>query len=479
MIRLSILDQNEVEAIHQASLRILGETGVNLTEPKSRALLAEAGAKVQGTRVLLPPELVERCIALAGKKTTIRGRGGTIKTLGDGSLHFHNLGGAPQVFDSASGRRRHANVQDVRDATRLLDALENCHTITPFFTPTDVPGGVMSLAMYRHALPYTVKPLQGPGVQYAAEARFAVKMAEVIGPPAEILTLSLSPVSPLAIPDHEAEAIMEIARLGIAFGPLPCPTAGTTAPFSIAGAITQQNAEVLSALVLAELVNPGLPIIYCGRLAMMEPRTGLSVWGGVELGMASAGTVQIGHRYGLPVNVYGFSTNAHSLDVQDGFERALNAAIPALAGADELSGIGEMEAGVMGSYAQMVVDNEFAGSIARIRKGFAADADALAVEVVAAAMNSTLNFLGQKHTMKYLRAGEVFMTKLAERGSWEGWESTGRVGIVQRAQAEAESILRDHQVPALDGAQERELDALMVAAERELVSGYDTNVSTY
>lgn len=469
MIHLSVLDQNEVEAIHQASLRILSETGVMLTEPKSLALLVEAGARVQEGRVLFPPELVERCIGLAGKRTTIRGRGGAVKTLGDGNLHFHNLGGAPQIFDPIFGKRRLATVQDVRDTTRLLDALENCHTITPFFTPTDVPGEVMSLAMYRHALPHTLKPLQGPGVQYAVEACYAVKMAEVIGSPKDVLTLSLSPVSPLTIPDHEAEAIMEIARLGIAFGPLPCPTAGTTAPFSIAGAITQQNAEILAALVLAELVNPGLPIIYCGRLAMMEPRTGLSVWGGVELGLASAGTVQIGHRYGLPVNVYGFSTNAHSLDVQDGFERALNAAIPSLAGADELSGIGEMEAGVMGSYAQMVVDNEFAGSISRIRKGFAADVDALAVEVVAAAMSSTRNFLGQRHTMKYLKSGEVFITKLAERGSWEGWETTGRIGMVQRAQAEAERILREHQVPPLDAAQERELDALMAAAEKELV----------
>ncbi len=248
--------------------------------------------------------------------------------------------------------------------------LANCHTVTPFFTPTDIPGEIMSLAMYRQALPNTTKPLQGPGVQYATEARFAVRMAEVIGKPEEVLTLSLSPVSPLTIPDHEAKAILEIARLGIAFGPLPCPTAGTTAPFSIAGAIAQQNAEVLAALVLAQLARPGLPMIYCGRLAMMEPRTGLSVWGGVEMGMASAGTVQIGHRYGLPVNVYGFSTNAHILDAQNGFERALNAILPALAGADELSGIGEMEAGVMGSYAQMVADNEFAGSVLRIRKGF-------------------------------------------------------------------------------------------------------------
>jgi trimethylamine--corrinoid protein Co-methyltransferase len=186
------------------------------------------------------------------------------------------------------------------------------------------------------------------------------------------------------------------------------------------------------------------------------------------MGMASAATVQIAHRYGLPVNVYGFSTNAHSLDAQDGFERALNAAIPALTGADELSGIGEMEAGVMGSFAQMVVDNEFAGSIIRIRKGIAADADALAVDVIAAAMSSTRNFLGQKHTLKYLKSGEIFMTKLAERGSWEGWETAGRIGLVERAQAEAKRILREHQVPPLEPAQERELDDLMSAAEKEL-----------
>ena len=142
---------------------------------------------------------------------------------------------------------------------------------------------------------------------------------------------------------------------------------------------------------------------------------------------------------------------------------------PALAGADELSGIGEMEAGVMGSYAQMVADNEFAGSILRARKGFATDADALAVEVVAAAMSTTRNFLGQRHTMKYLKSGEVFMTKLAERTSWETWEKGGRQGLAERAQAEAERILRDHQVQPIEDSQERELDVLMAAARQELV----------
>jgi trimethylamine--corrinoid protein Co-methyltransferase len=465
---LTFLSPESIEAIHNATLRILSETGISVKHAGARDLLAAHGARIEKERILLPPTLVEKCISDAGKRVNIRGRGGAVKTLGDGNLYFHNLGGARDVIEADTGKKHIATVKDIVDSTRLLDALENCHTITPFFTPQDVPGDLMSLAMYRHAMPNTVKPLQGPGVQYPAEARAAVRMAEVIGPPAEVLTLAVSPVSPLTIPDHEVDAIFEIARLGISFGPLPCPTAGATAPMSIAGALAQQNAEVLMCLVLAELIRPGLPIIYCGRLAMMEPRTGISVWGGVELALASAATVQLGHRYGLPVNVYGFSTNAHSLDIQSGFERANNAMIPALAGADELSGIGEMEAGVSGSFAQMVADNEFAASILRARKGFDVNDDALAVELFSPVMDGSRNFLGQKHTMKYLKAGEVLLTKLSERGTWESWEKGGRMELARHAQAEAERILREHQVEPLEEKQERELDKILVAAEEEM-----------
>lgn len=469
MNTLKVLSDAEVESLHQATLRVLSEVGVSLTHPVARQMLSDAGGTVQNERVCLPPELVEGCIAKCPPQVKVRGRSGTVKTLGDGSLNFHNLGGARDIHNLATGEHRFAVLQDVRDATRLLDALPNCNTITPFFTPSDVPGELMSLAMYRHAMPFTTKPLQGPGVQTAPEVRYAVRLAEVLGRPTEVLTLSVSPVSPLSFPDHEVEAMLEIARQGIPFAPLPCPTAGTTAPFSIAGALAQQSAEVLASLVLAQLVHPGLPMIFCGRLAMMEPRTGISVWGGVEMGLASAGTVQLGHRYGLPVNVYGFSTNAHTLDIQNGFERGLNAIIPALAGADELSGIGEMEAGVLSTYAQMVADNEFASSIHRARRSFTADEESLGVEVIAKVMNGNHNFLGQKHTRKYLKGGEVFVTQLADRGSWETWEMGGRRGFAEQAQAESERLLREHQVEPLSAAQENTLNEVMAAAEKELV----------
>ena len=468
MLRLAALEEAEVRAVHGATLRILAETGVVLEHHEGRRMLCDSGAHVDGERVLLPPELVERCLGLCPHQVMLRGRSGSAKCLGDGSLNWHNLGGARDVYEPRLGKCRPALTQDVRNATRLLDALEGATSITPFFTPQDVPGEVMSLAMYRYALPHTVKPLQGPGVQNAVEVTYALRMAEVIGLPAEILTLSVSPVSPLIFPDHAVEAILAIAQASVPFGPLPCPTAGTTAPMSLAGALAQQNAEVLASIVLAQLAHPGLPVIYCGRLAMMEPRTGLSVWGGVELGLASAGTVQMAHYYGLPVNVYGFSTNAHTLDIQNGFERALNAIIPALAGADELSGIGEMQAGVAGSYAQMVCDSEIAAGVRRLRQGIAVDEVALAVEVVAAAMAGSRNFLAQKHTRQVLRAGEILITQLAERRSWETWERDGQQGMAERAQAKAERLLAEHQVPPLDDAQERELDAILTMAQSEL-----------
>ena len=469
MLQLTALNNEEVETIHQATLRILAETGVILGHPAGREMLTGEGASLRGDRLLMPPELVERMLRRCPSRVTVRGRGGACKVLGDGSLHWHNLGGARDIYDHRSGKRRAASLQDVRDSARLLDALDGVTTITPFFTPQDVPGELMSLSMYRYALPNTVKPLQGPGVQTAEEVRLILRMAEVIGPASEYISLSVSPVSPLILPDEAVGAILEIARAGVPFGPLPCPTGGTTAPLSIAGAVAQQNAEVLASIVLAQTAHPGLPVIYCGRLAMMEPRTGISVWGGVELGLASAGTVQMAHRYGLPVNVYGFSTNSHVLDIQSGFERSLNAIIPALAGADELSGVGEMEAGVMGSFAQMVCDSEIAASVRRLRNGFVADEDAVAVDVIAAAMDGTRNFLTQRHTSRYLRSGELLMTQLAERRTWETWEREGREGMAERAQSTAEKILAEHLVEPLSSAQEGELDAIMAEARRILI----------
>lgn len=464
MIRLQVLGEQGVKQVHEAALRILSEVGIVLTHSEAKELLASHGGRVVGDRVLIPADLITRCVAQCPKKVRMQGRDpARAVLLGDGGCHAHNVGGTPNILDPITGERRIAIREDNAKTARLLDALPNVSTLTPFFTPQDVPGDAISLWMYYDTIANTTKPVHGPGVQTVSEVRAVAEMARIACPDGTV-SIAISPVSPLFFPDDVAGAILEVARLGLPLGPLPCPIMGATGPMSAAGALAQQNAEVLASIVLAELVRPGLPIFYCGRLSVMHPRTGLSMWGNPELGLVSAGTVEVAHYYGLPANVYGLCTDAHTSDMQSGYERALNALVPALAGADEISGVGEVWGGVVSSMAQMVIDDEILDSVKRMLRGFEVNSDSLAVEVIAKAMDGPRNFLGQKHTVKFMRSGEVLQTRLAGREGWVEWESAGRHGIVERASERAKELLACHEVPPLGKAELAEMERVIRAA---------------
>lgn len=469
MLQLTVLSNDELDAIHDATLKILENSGVKLTHPDALEILTGSGCRVKNERILIPPELVESALKKCPASVSIRGRGGKTLTLGDGRLHFHNCGGVPNIIDHQTGNSRPATIQDIHDSTRILDALDGIDELIPLYTPQDVPAPMIALAMYRHTLSHTTKPVSGPGLQNADEVRYIHQMASVIGPPGEMLTLCVSPLSPLIFPDNETEAIMEIARSGIPFGPLPSPIAGATAPMSLAGALALQNAEILTSIVLAQLLYPGLPVTYYSRLAILEPRAGGSSWGVPALGLAAAACTQLGHYYDLPVNAYGLATDSNQMDIQNGYERALNATLPALAGADALSGVGDMGAGTVSSHAQLVCDNDLALMIKHMRAGFKVNPDTLAVELVHEVVNSIGHFLAEKHTVHYLRSGEVFYPKLADRRLWDEWDRSGRDGMTERAIEQAEKLLQDHEVPPLAKEQEEALDEIMKAAHDELV----------
>jgi trimethylamine--corrinoid protein Co-methyltransferase len=468
-MRFTILSQDDLQAIHQATLRILSDVGIVLNDAEGRALLLDHGAREERGRVCLPPDLVDTCLKRCPAQVTLRGRGGSV-TLGDGNaLHVHNLGGARDVLDASGADLRPATADDVASSARLLDALNHVTAVTPLYTPQDVPASLMTLAMFDRTVRHTLKPINGPGVQTAGEVRLLADMMRVVLGESPSVSLAVSPISPLMFPPGIVQAIFEIARQGLPFGPLPCPNVGATAPMSLAGALAQQNAELLASIVLAQLVAPGLPIIYCGRLAVLNMRSGVPMWGNPEIGLASAATVQMGHYYHLPVNVYGLAGSGYAIDIQSGYERALNALLPALAGADELSGVGEMAGGIFSSNVQMVIDNEILGMVNRVRRGFDVTEDSLAVEVIAQVMESSRNFLAEPHTVAYLRAGEVWHGRLAvQEIGWEMWRNAGGPTVVERAQNEAERILSSHQVPPVSDDQTHALGEILESALGEL-----------
>jgi len=463
-----IITPDEVLQIHQASLRVLSEVGIMMDDPEARQLLFDHGASETKDRVCLPAALVQDCLSRCPDKVILRGRSGEV-SLGDGRLHVHNLGGARDVLENSAGKLRPASAADVAQSTSLLDALENVTTITPLYTPRDVPAHMMVLTMFDQTVRHTTKPVNGPGVRSLKEVQYLAEMMRVVFGDKPQVSMGASPVSPLNFNGGITQVMMEISRQGLPFGPLPCPNCGATSPMSLAGSLVQQNAENLASIVLVQLIRPGLPVVYCGRLSVLNMRSGAPIWGNPEVGMMSAATVQLGHYYKLPVNVYGLAGSGFAPDIQSGYERAINALTPALAGADELSGVGEMAGGIFSCNAQIVVDNDIFGMVQRVRRGFAVDEDSLAVNVIAHAMDSSRNFLKEQHTRRYLRAGEIWQGKLGiQESSWEQWLSAGSPTVLERAQQEAERILVEHEIPPLAEEQCRGLDEILESARIHL-----------
>ncbi len=460
----TILTDHELAQIHQSSLRVLWETGILLEDPASRAMLRDHGSQERQGRICIPPDLVESSLSLCPQSVILAGRGGEVR-LGDGSLHVHNLGGARDVYDPATHRLRPALTSDVAESTRLMDALENVTTITPLYTPRDVSPQQLTPVMFVETVKNTLKPINGPGVHTVDDVRRLHEMAQVVFGAEPALSVGVSPVSPLNFLGHVAPVILEVARRKLPLGPLPCPNVGATSPMSLAGSLVQQNAENLATIVLAQMVSPGLPIVYCGRLSVLSMRSGSPIWGNPEMGMMSAATVQIGHYYHLPVNVYGLAASGFAPDIQSGYERAINAIVPALAGADELSGVGEMAGGTNSCNAQIVVDNDIYGEVMRVRRGFTVDEESLAVDVIAHAMSTTRNFLGEKHTRKYLRGGEVWEGRLGVKEiGWEMWQNAGYPTALDRAERVAAEILTQHEVTPLPEEQINALEEILHAS---------------
>ena len=471
MNRIQFLTSEQAQKIHEDTLRLLAEVGVKLTHAGAREMLLDHGAQYRDDRVMFPPDLVARCVKQCPPMVTLVGRDPN-KTLelGPGGTSAHNVGGVPNVYEPTFGTRRPATREDNVTIARLLDALANVNSVASMFTPSDVDPRTMPLWMYFDTVANTTKPAHAPGTQTGRDVRALAEMALIACPETRLEHhgISISPISPLTFPDGIVDAILEAARAGFTLSPLPCPIMGATAPMSIAGALVLQNAEVLATIVLAQIVSPGLPIIYHGRLSTMDPRSGMSVWGNPEIGMISAATAQIAQYYNLPSDVYGFCTNALSINIQNGYERAINGLLPVLAGASQISGIGEMDGGVMSSLVQIVIDNEILASILRVQQSFQVNDDALAFEVIKSVVDGGPgNFLAEMHTVQYLRQGEVLKIDLAERTGWIEGETKGQTEITQRAEERALKLIAEHEAQPLSEEQRTAMLAVIESAASE------------
>jgi trimethylamine--corrinoid protein Co-methyltransferase len=467
---LKILTEEQIRAIHQTALDLLHKTGVAVKEPRARRYLREAGASVDeaSLRVRIPPDVVEAALKQAPSRFTVHARVPARTVAVDYQrLHIEPMIGRLNILDHETGRRRRTNLQDVANLVRVADAMEHYHLIhSGAIMPSieGVPLHASHVHGYLASVRNTGKVVKG-SPRGRATAEDCIRMAAVLAGGEDALRqrpnifTTVNPVTPLQHDQGQTEGLIEYASYGLPIDITSEPQAGATAPVTLAGLLAQQTADILSGVTLAQLVHPGAPVWYgtCGTI--MDMKVGRIALGAVEAGLINAASAQLAAFYGLPCRGTGATTDSKQLDVQAGYEKAITLFMAALGGINCLFYPGAIESALTISLESLVIDNEICGMAYRALQGIAVNADTLAAPVIEA-VGPGGNFLGQRHTLKFLKA-EQFMPALSNRQTREDWtEKAGGKSAWDKARDEVRRILAEHRPPPLDPNVEAELERI-------------------
>jgi len=463
----SSLRQDELKSIHSSTLEILEETGVRVDEENALKLLKESGATVDFKEKIakIPNSLIEEMIKKARKRVTLCGRNPRHDvTLGEGKVYVMTESTGIKVLDIETGRVRTATKKDVEDSARLADGLDNVHLYSIMVDALDYPEEIMGLEELDAMLNNTEKHIDTGGLG-TNTTKDMIRMAAAVSGGLEelrkrpILDLMQTPVSPLIHERKNTEGILECAKHEVPIIILNMAQAGGTAPMTLAGTLSQTNAEVLSGMLIAYLVNPNVPLIYGTTSVVLnqKPSSGPSIFGLIEEGLISAASAQLAKYYDFPCVVgacFGARATADSREV--GFLAAISLVFPALAGADVLYGVGLIDEAKTLSYEEMVIGNEVAGMVIRGARGIEVNEETLAKEVINK-VGQGGNFLFEKHTLKNLTK-EVFIPEIFDRPKTQD--------ILRSAREKAKQIIATHRPEPLDKEIKEQLRKIIKEAWR-------------
>jgi len=443
------LTADEIEDIHETSMRVFEDVGLDVSNKAARQLFQEAGARVEGDRVTVPREVAMELVKKAPSKVNLYGRASRHDlTLENKKVHLGTGGTALNVLDIHTGEKRPATVRDMVDLARLCDALDHIHFFMLPIYPHGVPQDAADVNRFVPALLNTTKHVMG-GVYSIEGIRKVAAIAELIAGSPEALrerpfiSMVTCMISPLKLDRHYGDLLMEVARLGI---PLVTPTeplCGSTAPVTLAGNLVVQNVETLTGVMLAQLVNPGTPVLYGCISSTVNLRDMRYLSGSVEMGLLSAGAAQLAQRYHLPIYATAGMSDSKLPDAQAGYEKMATTMLVAMAGANVIhDAAGFLEFCMTASLEQCVIDDEINGMVMRAVEGVRVDEETLAYDVIRS-VGPGGHFTAHPHTVDHMRR-EFYFPRLSDRELREAWEEAGRRDTRERARDRVLAILQDH-----------------------------------
>ena len=475
---LEILTADHVEAIHQASLRILSEIGMEVLGDRALDALAGAGATVDRlTRnVRLDPAQVDALVALAPSEFRLYARNPERNLVFGGSnLVFGAVGGPAFVSDLDRGRRA-GNFADFVDYVRIIGALDIIHQEGGGpLEPTDLTVETRHLDMYRtfaveldktwQCLGFGARPVDD-ALEVAALIR-GVDRETLVREPSLMTVINTN--SPLRLDGPMGDGLIEMAEYGQPVVATPFTLAGAMSPVSLAGALAQQNAEALFLVSLAQIVRPGAPMVYGAFTSNVDMRTGAPAFGTPEAVKGAIASGQLARRYGLPWRSSN-TTASNVVDAQAAYESEM-AVWGALMGGVNLlyQGAGWLEGGLTASFEKLVIDAEILQMLSEVLQPLPVDAASLGFDAIAE-VGPGGHFFGTAHTLERYETA-FYRPLVSDWRNFETWEADGARTATERANTIWKRLLAEAVPPALDPAIVEALDAFVARRKREIASG--------
>ncbi|MFY9237519.1 MAG: trimethylamine methyltransferase family protein [Roseovarius sp.] len=459
---LNVLTQTQIEQIHNTALDALEQIGLADAPPSGVAYLTGAGA-IQGDdgRIRFPRALVEDTIARANRDVTLMGRDPQHDMHLKGTkVHYGTAGAAVHMVDVDGRNYRECTVQDLHDAARICDVLDNIHFVQRPMVCRDIYDNYeMDMNTIYACCGGTTKHV-GTSFTDPSYVKGALEMLHMIAGGEDkwrarpfISNSNCFVVPPMKFATESCEVMEACIEGGMPILLLSAGMAGATAPSTVAGAIVQATAECLAGLVYVNAVKPGHPAVFGTWPFGLDLRTGAMTGGSGEQALLSSGCAQMHRFYDLPGGAVGGITDAKLPDMQAGWEQMCSNVMAGLSGLNMVYEAAGMHASLLGFCLEsLILGDDLIGHAQRCVRGIEVNEETLALEQIReVCIGGPGHYLGTSQTLARM-VSDYQYPKIGNRMSPKQWEESGKPDLLKDTTARKEEILSERSAARFDAA---------------------------
>lgn len=463
------LSERDVLRIHEAALTALEVIGFGEAPPSGIEILTGAGAILgDDKRIRFPRALVEDMLKKAARGITLHARDEKHDLhLEPGRVHYGTAGAAVYVVDSEKREYRESTVQDLYDAGRIVDHLDNVHFYQRPMVCRDIADNFeMDMNTLYACCAATSKHV---GVSFTSPDYIpsALEMLHLIAGGEEqwrarpfVSNSNCFVVPPMKFAQEACQVMEQLVRGGMPILLLSAGQAGATAPAPLATAIVQAVAECLAGVVYVNAIKPGAPAIFGTWPFVSDLRSGAMSGGSGEQALLTAGCAQMHRFYGLPGGAAAGIADAKLPDMQAGWEQGISNVMAGLSGLNMIYESVGMHASLLGfSLESLILGDDMLGQCLRCVRGIDVTDETLSIETMKnVCMGGPGHYLGHSQTLSVMQT-EYIYPRLGDRTSPKEWVEIGKPDLVQKAIATRKKILSEPRRQVIDILADTEIRA--------------------